>query len=160
MRRQIYELTLEDLDDCPIWEYADDEEEVEGQDEATVRPRSDLNAYDPTRVDVGTVVVKTEFVSRSGTVYYGYCTPTPEEDISDTHPVIVTPHGQVGFYFGVMPPSAGELADAYQRLGATRESLFPIQYRSLVAAPGCVTSGTIPAFICRRMDSPALIEIT
>jgi hypothetical protein len=40
IRRQVYELTTEDFQANPVWEFASDEESEEGQDEATVRPRS------------------------------------------------------------------------------------------------------------------------
>ncbi len=156
MRRQIYELTLEDLDTCPIWEFASDEEEVEGQDEATVRPRHDLKEYDPSCSNI----VKTQFISRSEAVYYGYCTPDTEGAITHMHPVIITPRGQVGFYFGALKPSPDELMADYERLGTSRENLFPIRFCSLVPAPGLVTSGTIRAFVRRTLDSPTLIEFT
>lgn len=38
IRKQIYEITLEDLLQFPVWEFALDEEADEGQDESTVRP--------------------------------------------------------------------------------------------------------------------------
>lgn len=38
IRKQVYELTLDDLRKSPVWEFALDEEGEEGQDEATVRP--------------------------------------------------------------------------------------------------------------------------
>jgi len=37
-RKQVYDLTLADLQAAPVWEFALDEEGVAGQDEATVRP--------------------------------------------------------------------------------------------------------------------------
>src|SRR5262252_1978828 len=38
VRKQVFDLTVEDLDRYPVWEFALDEEGDEGQDEATVRP--------------------------------------------------------------------------------------------------------------------------
>ena len=38
IRKQVYQLTLDDLERTPVWEFALDEEVEEGQDEATVRP--------------------------------------------------------------------------------------------------------------------------
>jgi hypothetical protein len=38
IRKQVYDLTLDDLTRYPVWEYALDEEGEDGQDEATVRP--------------------------------------------------------------------------------------------------------------------------
>ncbi len=47
VRRRVYELSLDDLDRFPVWEYALDEEGEEGQDEATVRPLDGAGPVDP-----------------------------------------------------------------------------------------------------------------
>jgi hypothetical protein len=39
IRKQVYELTTDDLELSPIWEFAADEEGEEGQDEATAPSR-------------------------------------------------------------------------------------------------------------------------
>jgi hypothetical protein len=46
-RKQVYELTVEDLRQHPVWEFALDEEGEEGQDEATVRPFVSSGSVDP-----------------------------------------------------------------------------------------------------------------
>ena len=38
IRKQVYLLTVEDLNDHPLWEFCPDEEGEEDQDEATVKP--------------------------------------------------------------------------------------------------------------------------
>ena len=38
IRKQVYDLTAEDLRRYPLWEFCLDEEGIEGQDEATVKP--------------------------------------------------------------------------------------------------------------------------
>jgi hypothetical protein len=50
LRKQVYDLTTEDLDFAPIWEYAHDEEGEEGQDEATVRPVEPARSLDAVEV--------------------------------------------------------------------------------------------------------------
>ena len=47
IRKQVYELRPEDFVTASIWEFALDEEGAPGQDEATVRPRADLERADP-----------------------------------------------------------------------------------------------------------------
>ncbi len=47
IRKQVYELTVDDLDRHPVWEFALDEEGEEGQDEATVRPYEPQGVLDP-----------------------------------------------------------------------------------------------------------------
>ena len=105
-------------------------------------------------------MLKTEFVSFSGAVHYGYCTPALEGGLSNIHPVIITLQGQVAFYLGALKPSMDELNIYYERLNTTKEHLFPIQFRILVPAPGYQTSGTIYAFVRRTIASPALVEFT
>jgi hypothetical protein len=38
VRKQVYDLTVADLEQHAVWEFALDEEGEEGQDEATIRP--------------------------------------------------------------------------------------------------------------------------
>ena len=47
VRKQVYELTLEDLSRFPIWEFKLDEEGEEGSDESTVRPYTASGPLDP-----------------------------------------------------------------------------------------------------------------
>jgi len=67
-RRQVYELTLSDLEAVPVWEYASDEETIEGQDEATVRPCSDSLAKSMDN----SKVVRTIFTLADGTEFLGF----------------------------------------------------------------------------------------
>jgi hypothetical protein len=47
IRKQVTDLLTDDLERFSIWEFALDEEGEQGQDEATVRPRPDLQRPDP-----------------------------------------------------------------------------------------------------------------
>ena len=47
VRKQVYELTMQDLERFAVWEFALDEEGNEGQDEATVRPWELAAPLDP-----------------------------------------------------------------------------------------------------------------
>jgi hypothetical protein len=47
IRKQVYELTTDDLEHFPVWEFALDEEGDEVQDEATVRPRESSAPLNP-----------------------------------------------------------------------------------------------------------------
>ena len=52
IRKQVYELTVDDFTEFPVWEFALDEEGEENQDEATVRPSTaplPLDCSDGTR---------------------------------------------------------------------------------------------------------------
>src|SRR5215218_3072632 len=47
-RKQMTDLTIEDLSQGPVWEFAIEEEGEPGQNEETLRPRRDLTVDNPT----------------------------------------------------------------------------------------------------------------
>ena len=87
IRKQVYELRPEDFATASIWEFALDEEGAPGQDEATVRPRADLERADP---DEGLFVIQAEFVAADGSRYDGYVSPQHEADIGSIQPTVAT----------------------------------------------------------------------
>lgn len=104
IQKQVYDLTLDDLKLSEVWEYADDEEGLAGQDEATVRPydcKTHLAAPD------GIFMVSAAFMLADGSVAHGYLTPPFHEPNSlvATQPAIITDGGQVMFYCGTISPS-------------------------------------------------------
>ncbi|NMO14555.1 hypothetical protein HPC49_02245 [Pyxidicoccus fallax] len=143
IRKQVYELTPEDLERCPVWEFASDEEGVEGQDEATVRPRPDLSAPLPRH---GLLVVKARFLAKDGSEFIGHCTPGPENEPGALQPAIACGPKQVGFWFGMAQPTRKELASHYKALGKKAEDLFPLKFEAVLRTPGYFDSGVIPAF--------------
>lgn len=149
IRKQVYELGPEDLDAAPIWEFALDEEGDPDQDEATVKPRPDLDRADPRQ---GMLIVRAEFITADGTRFDGYVTPQHEAASFSTHPTIVTAGGQVGFWLGGFPPSPGRLEHAYAMLGKTASELFPIRYRALVPYEGVPLEGVLDGFM--HKESP------
>src|SRR2546426_6168227 len=100
IRKQVYLLTLADLEKYPVWEFALDEEGEEGQDEATVRPYEVSQALDPSH---GMFVVRASFTFADGSKMDGYLTPPVQgNDTPGTlQPVIVTTAGQVGLWCGI-----------------------------------------------------------
>jgi hypothetical protein len=145
-RKQVYELTLSDLDAWPIWEFCLDEEDVDDQDEATVRPRFDVDAFDTREHAIGLAVVKTEFRAADGTAFAGYCTPSESDHLGYVQPTIIVDGEQVSFWFGWSQPSPGEIGLAYGLLGKQAKQLFPLQFRALVPTPRFVAQGTISGF--------------
>jgi hypothetical protein len=147
IRKQVYDLTLADLRRFGVWEYAEDEEGVEGQDEATVRPRAATYALNP---GLGTIMVRAGFRLADGTQMSGFVTPSDhdaDDDLGLIQPVIVTRLGQVRFWMGVLRPRPVELANAYERLGRSACKVFPLKYQSAVALSGGPVRGTIPGFL-------------
>jgi hypothetical protein len=157
IREQVTELRPDDLARFPIWEFALDEEDEEGQDEETVRPRPDLDRADPAD---GMFVVRAELFSADGTRFDGYVSPDEDTDISFTQPTIVTAEGQVRFWFGGVPPTRDELETAYRMLGKTAVELFPVRYRALAEHGGAPLEGEIPAFMhYETMGSTTIVTV-
>ena len=148
VRKQVYELTPDDLSASPVWEFALDEESEPDQDEATVRPHSATGALDPSD---GMFIVAARFWLADGTPLHGYLTPPSAADrsLGTIQPQIVTGDGQVSFWCGRCSP---DTARAYQLLGGGAASVFPIRFESAVSLVGGAVSGTLPGFLCLESD--------
>jgi hypothetical protein len=146
IRKQVYELSLDDLSEYPVWEFALDEEGEEGQDEATVRPHEVSGALDPSD---GMFVVSASFTLADGSKMLGYLTPPVQGDgtIGTLQPIIVTPHGQVGFWCGIMSPSSEQLVKSYGSLGRDADRVFPLQFESQVELVGGPVRGCLSGFM-------------
>ena len=156
IRKQVYDLTLEDITRYPVWQYVLDEEEIKGQDEATVRPVA-LPDLDLQR---SSYMIRARFNLADGSRHIGLVTLSdlPDDGIlkiegdidsnAKRQPVIITSRGQVWFWFGSMKPEHKEIVDAYRTLGKdTPNAVFPITYHSdvnLSCGPCC---GRIGGFL-------------
>ncbi len=139
-RKPVNELRVEDLHTFPVWEFATDEEGVEGQNETCVRPvprnQVPMGAYSQ--------LVATDFSTAGGVQLQGFMT------VSTTDGIEITPGSVVGegLYcvlpsmseerareegFGWVVQSRKEVAEA---LGASAASLFPMAYRLRIAICG------------------------
>jgi hypothetical protein len=145
VRKQIYDLTLADLAQYPVWDFALDEEGVEGQDEATLRPLTGALVAD----EFPGTVVRAKFTLADGTVLIGHMTVPGigDNSILDFHPSIVTETSQINFMFGYNEPSNAEKENVYSILGKSAKQVFPIEFCSDVDQlhpPQCCT---IPGFL-------------
>ena len=115
-RKQVYELTPDDLEKNPIWEFALDEEVGEDQDEATVMP---IDQFDEVS---GLFIIKGEFKAANGIRYVGYLNLSETDagggasldQMQYVQPVIVTDEGQIGFWNGTLDLDKEELAGVYE----------------------------------------------
>jgi hypothetical protein len=146
IRKQVYDLTLADLNKFPVWEFALDEEGEEGQDEATVRPCDISGAVDPSE---GMFIVRATFALADGTKMLGYLTPSVQANggLGALQPVIITERGQVLFWHGVITPDAQRLAQNYDKLGRDASRVFPIQATTDVELIGPPIRTEIPGFV-------------
>ena len=148
MRKQVYELTAADLEQHPVWEHCLDEEGVEGQDEATVRP---FDARGRPLEYEGMFVVRATLTLANGHRFPGYLYYAPElpngyGPLSNLQPQAITPQGLVMFWYGALTPVPEMLADAYRKLGADAKGVFPVRYASEVALATGPITGAIPGF--------------
>ena len=151
IRKPITKLTLDELRQYPLWEYALDEEGIAGQDETWVRPvlRNTVpkNAYSQQ--------VHSQFTTPSGVVFEGLMNVNTDEGTVEIIPgAIVGPQGYL-----VIPSASREdaLANDYDWCVSERDALltaldrneveiFPIRYRLniLIAGEKDVREGEIP----------------
>jgi hypothetical protein len=146
VRKQIYDLTENDLQRFPFWEFALDEEGVEAQDEATVRPVLCDGAIDPAGV---VLIVRARFTLADGTQFLGHMTVDAGDaiDLSIAQPSICLASGQVGFWFGITAPERQEIDTAYKLLDKTADQVFPLAFESDVAMTIPIIRGSIPGFL-------------
>ncbi len=142
--KQVYDLTPDDLASHPVWEFCLGAEWLEGQDEATVRPRDDVEAAGGWAD--GDFVVAARFRLRDGTELGGYVFAREEDDTAARQPVIVVERGQVAFWHGAIKPDPNELARAREMLAGPGEQVFPITYRSSVCVGSDFLTGRIRGF--------------
>jgi hypothetical protein len=129
-RRQVYLLSIQDLTDHAVWEFCSDEEGIEGQDEATVRPSSDsqVPGYSP-----GSFVIAADVTFADGTSALGYLYSGQPNDLGCIQPNVITQAGQVNFWLGALRFIQGvenTIAKNLQALGKSPEHLFPVSFES------------------------------
>ncbi len=158
IRKQVYDLTPQDLTRFPVWVFALDEEGEPGQDEATVRPWEEPLPFDPGE---GLNVVRVDFWLADETHAIGYISAQVPDfsGISYIQPTIVTPGGQVGFWCGVMKPDAERLRDAYALLEKDKAQVFPVRYESAVELTTGKVMGTIEGFLHFRSISDHTVKL-
>lgn len=143
IRKQVYLLTLSDLEAHPVWEHASDEEDLEDQDEATVRPHPSPLASEPG------LIVPALLTAADGTMLHGYAYTAADFSIEQVQPYAITPHGHAGFWFGVLEPHPSDLEELYRVLGKTAATLFPLKVQLSCPPATTALEGTIDGF-CRR----------
>ncbi|MCC2658715.1 MAG: hypothetical protein K0Q76_3823 [Panacagrimonas sp.] len=149
----MYDLTADDLHRSAVWEFALDEETVEGQDEATVRPFDSDRVLDPA---AGLFIVRATFRLADGSQMSGYLTAQPEghRTLGYVQPTIVTAGGQVSFWYGLQKPTQAHIDSQYKLLGVNAPSqVFPLDFQSEVALAGGEISGSVAGFYSFKNES-------
>ncbi len=152
IRKQDYNLTLDDLEQFPAWEYALDEEELEDQDERTVRPHL---ASPPVNPDEVYCIVRASFYLADRTRLAGYLKPIMlrENNVvmplipADMEPTVITDRGRVIFWYGASQPDPEEISRNYAILNKNPEEVFPIRFASDVEVLNSIVEGVLEGFL-------------
>src|SRR5438309_6941680 len=144
IRKQVTELGAADLQQCPVWEFALDEEGLEEQDEETVRPRPDVGRVDPRD---GLYGVRAAFTAADGAEFGGFVSPHADRHVGHVQPTIVAGDTHIRFWFGIVPPTRSVLDSSYDALGKDGTELFPLSYRALVETVAVEAEGTLGGFM-------------
>ena len=144
--KQVYELTLDDLSEFPVWEFKLDAGGESGQDESTVRPHRESGPLNPAE---RMFIVRAAFTFADGSKLTGYLTPPDRgrEGLCTLQPIIVTARGQVRLWCGTAMPDAKRLAQSYELLGKDAQRVFPVRFESEVELVGGPARGTVPGFL-------------
>ncbi len=152
IRKQVYELSAEDLKTHPIWEFCSDEEGIEGQDEATVKPSSDseLSGDFP-----GAHIVAADVTYADGSTELGYLYSCNPQDIGCSQPHVIAGSDQVNFWLGWLQFNKNpqeEIAANYRTLGKGSAAVFPISFKSRVNVSGAQPEITLNGFKALGLD--------
>jgi hypothetical protein len=74
-------------------------------------------------------------------------------------PQIITPQGQVSFWYGVLKPTQEHLKESYERLGRDATKVFPVRFKSEVEVVGGPVTGTLNGFLYMEMENERIHEI-
>ncbi len=141
-RKPVHLLTAADLAAFPVWEYADDEESVEGRDETWIRPVP--VEVMPSR---SYAIVAADFEAACGRRFQGYVFVSTLEGAPDACQGVIW-SGSSGLF--VANPEAvvykGSRAELLAGLGVGEHELFPLSFRPRVPVEGMqgLWSGVLP----------------
>jgi hypothetical protein len=155
--KQVYELSVQDFLDHPIWEFCSDEEGVEGRDEATVRPttKTKLTAELP-----GACVLAAKVGFADGSSGAGYLYNCEEDDIGCVQPNLLAGASQVNFWLGwlrFIPNAAERVQLGYRKIGKTKDAVFPISFESTLKVKGRALRVVIPGFMAQGLDGKTVV---
>lgn len=157
LRRQVYLLTAQELTDHTIWEFCLDEEDIPGQDEATVKPSEDseVPGYSP-----GAYIIAADVVFADGTSALGYLYSGEPDDWGCIQPNVVTQAGQVNFWLGALQFIENvhkTIASQLQALGKTPEQIFPAVFESRAKVHDAFQRVVVTGFMAAEGDGSAKI---
>jgi hypothetical protein len=135
-RKQVWELTVRDLEVTPVWEFVCEDEDA---DECTVAP-----VYSGKRDSGAMYVARADFVCANGDFWPGFV--QPDVDLAVSQPCVFSPAGPMTFWCGVQEPTRSSRDAWYAALGRSPADIFPIRWSCAFVVEGQATAGTIYGF--------------
>jgi hypothetical protein len=163
-RKQEYTLTIFDLMQFPAWEYALDKEDIQGQNEKTLRP---YLISPPLDREQAYLLVRARFSLVNGTSLLGFLKPLRQSEDNlmqailpyDLNPVIVTERGHVPFCYGVFKPDKETISENHKRLGHESENVFPIHFKTDIEVRNSIDEGVLEGFLYFEHVSKNFFEL-
>lgn len=131
-RKPIDKLSLADIAAFPIWEFADDEEGIAGQDETWVRPLI-ARQVPP---DAYSLSVAAMFEAPTGATFRGIVGINTSGGYEAVHAAIVTSNDYVFIPWPGYVDAPKSVLLAAKLLGLKKAELFPLKYRLAVRVEG------------------------
>lgn len=153
-RRQVEDLTAEDLLGRPAWWFPPEDGHMTGPDACTVVPVDATGAADDGSCEFpdGRFLLRAEFTLADGSSLTGHVTYTPGEpvDVASQEPTLCAPRGQVPLWHGILTPDAAYVARLLAATGRPRERVFPLRWRASLHPAGHELAGEAAGFLVLR----------
>ncbi|MFN7965856.1 MAG: hypothetical protein U0V87_09255 [Acidobacteriota bacterium] len=145
VRKQVHELTCDDLEQSAVWEFVFDAAERDEEHAATLQP---FPIDGPLDASAGMFVVRASFQLADGTTAVGYLTPpiAGHDGIEIVQPTVLLPNRRLRLWCGLLAPDPEALDRLYEQLERSPPELFPLRYRSSVPLVGGPVQGQVGGF--------------
>jgi hypothetical protein len=152
--KRLVDLVADDLDSSPVWRYEG------GSGSLAIVTPSRRTALSQNDDEI--FLAATDFELFDGSSHFGFCFPADDSGIDYLQPVIVSPSGQVCFWFDG-PASPETLIRQWKLIGKEPKNVFPVAFRCLVPVDGRTVAGHIEAVASSRdltsgPPAPAILE--
>ena len=124
MHKQVWDITLNDLTENPVWYFPMIEED--GFDEASVMPADENIVREPNNQ----CIALSDFVDANGNVYMGFIY-LGDNEIEYSQPCMFLGDEPVTFWFGIVKPNVKELKQLAFPIVATSRSVMGLASQSV-----------------------------
>jgi hypothetical protein len=153
-RRQLDQLTGEELRRQPVWWFPGPDGHLGGPDAATVMP-VDASAAGPggaAEFPPGRYLLHAVFTLADGAALDGHVTYEPGDrgTLADREPTLCPPGGQVPLWHGVLEPDPRQVQAFLAALGRPRSAVFPLTWATTLHPEDAPVAGSAQGFAVWR----------